>query len=688
MATFSQMCFVLLLTRLCVAPVLVKAKGELPHGLNGLHRAAKKGDVEEVKRLLDQGADLEARDKAGSTPLHLGSYTGRYEVVKLLIAAGADLNAKDDWGSTPLHDAIYSRRRDVAELLIAKGADVKIRNKSGETPLSLAAGETGDMDFLRLLITRGADVNNTNNAGYAPLHIGVGGGYKDIVELLIAEGANVNANFNQKGAPLHVAACGNTAAHRDIAKLLIAKGADINQTGWIRGMTPLHLTIEFGNMDMFELLIASGADVNARDQDGRTPLHYVVATHGRLMEIPEEMETEMARQLIAKRADLEAEDKRGTTPLTRALRIGTKETVELLLASGAKSENKGLFLILLKSAEDFNNFSAEEKARTLATIAESSYWILFSQVPKQGLRESDESVTYIISARRWLKNTANVMARILDLRLQHAVDSCILNEMFRKERDKHGRPGKRPYKTGSLENRLVNSLFKKNEINELEYIDYALSLDTEIAQFCRAGSYGAEDFLSGRVFKENRKGLKVHLKELPAEEGNETKAMHSIRVSQWPSRTPPAWLSSEKEAAEAVLPMTLRGIDDAINARLLGRIFTKYGGFADKAEADAPIIASRSFGDHIRAELSQENARRVTIRKEHRNGMDKIASDVWYRLRKCTDQDYEKADGYRGWLVFDLAPFIANPLVLPDSFVENPFIMEDIGMGSWLNLPD
>jgi hypothetical protein len=120
----------------------------------------------------------------------------------------------------------------------------------------------------------------------------------------------------------------------------------------------------------------------------------------------------------------------------------------------------------------------------------------------------------------------------------------------------------------------------------------------------------------------------------------------------------------------------------------LGHIFTKYGGFAEKVEDGAPEMAGKSFVERIDAELSKENAQRVTTRKEYRDGEFKIQSDLVHRLFKRTGDEDDGVSGYLGWLVLDLAPFIRNQGVLLNILTENKFIMEGLGVGAWLNLPD
>jgi ankyrin repeat protein len=102
-----------------------------------LYDAAKGGDVEQVRRLLAEGAEVNLPDPL-DTPLHAAAAAGRLEVTELLIAAGANIEIHGFLG-TPLHNAAVGGRLEVVELLIAKGADVDAVNAYGSTPLHLAA---------------------------------------------------------------------------------------------------------------------------------------------------------------------------------------------------------------------------------------------------------------------------------------------------------------------------------------------------------------------------------------------------------------------------------------------------------------------------------------------------------------------------------------------------------------------
>ncbi len=107
--------------------------------------ATAQGNIESVKRQLDSGVDVNAKNNAEMTPLHYASMMGHKEVSGLLITNGADVNAKSqfqNFGETPLHHAAWGSHKEIVVLLITKGADVNEIIQSGSfkgmTPLDRA----------------------------------------------------------------------------------------------------------------------------------------------------------------------------------------------------------------------------------------------------------------------------------------------------------------------------------------------------------------------------------------------------------------------------------------------------------------------------------------------------------------------------------------------------------------------
>ena len=81
-------------------------------------------DLKKVAWALNLGADANAKDINGSTPLYWASLSGRTEIAKLLIEAGADVQVKDNFGDTPLHKASRWGHTEIAKLLIEAGATI------------------------------------------------------------------------------------------------------------------------------------------------------------------------------------------------------------------------------------------------------------------------------------------------------------------------------------------------------------------------------------------------------------------------------------------------------------------------------------------------------------------------------------------------------------------------------------
>jgi ankyrin repeat protein len=100
--------------------------------------AARKGEVREIHRLLENGAIINGRDQHGWTALHRASLKGRLDAVRTLIENGIDINARDEDGYTALHCAVESGHVEVIELLVKKGAEVEARTNRGVTALQIA----------------------------------------------------------------------------------------------------------------------------------------------------------------------------------------------------------------------------------------------------------------------------------------------------------------------------------------------------------------------------------------------------------------------------------------------------------------------------------------------------------------------------------------------------------------------
>ena len=154
-----------------------------------LHDAAKEGDVERVKQLLDQGAKVAEPDASGEPALLIASLAGHADVVALLLERGSDIEIRNKGGLTALHAAAYGGNLDVVELLVAKGAAVNDqKNFYHMSPLH-AAAEEGHADVVTFLLANKAEVEAAERNGYTPLSQAGWRGYWDAAGLLMKAGA-------------------------------------------------------------------------------------------------------------------------------------------------------------------------------------------------------------------------------------------------------------------------------------------------------------------------------------------------------------------------------------------------------------------------------------------------------------------------------------------------------------------
>ncbi len=245
-------------------------------GWTPLMHAAFYADEDAVQLLLEQGAHVLATNQAGATALHYAATD--LEKVRLLVKAGADANASSNLGNTPLMLAVRSSRSSpVVRLLLGNRADVHARNIYGATALMIAAS-SDDVETVKLLLDRDAKpslvpyatVLNPDGQRLDPIF---GGGYTalswasirgnlEIAQLLMESGADVNGR-SMFGLPLTSAALRNQTK---MARLLLQHGAHVDAIAPVGGWTPLMWAAanEYGDADLVKLLIEHGADVNAQ----------------------------------------------------------------------------------------------------------------------------------------------------------------------------------------------------------------------------------------------------------------------------------------------------------------------------------------------------------------------------------------------------------------------------------------
>lgn len=142
-----------------------------------------KGDITEIKNLIDTGIDVDIRDEYKRTPLMNAVLENKIEIVKLLITLGSDVNLRDIHGVSALHFSAQNYYLEIANILLkVNGIVVDIIDNNGNTPLSNAVFYSkGREEMIKLFLEFGADKNIQNNYGISPVGL-----------------ANTIANYNVK----------------------------------------------------------------------------------------------------------------------------------------------------------------------------------------------------------------------------------------------------------------------------------------------------------------------------------------------------------------------------------------------------------------------------------------------------------------------------------------------------------
>lgn len=236
------------------SPDLLQATDPLNSTL--LHHAAGFGTLETLQWLVESGAEVNAKNKLGSTPLHWA--VPDEAKVRLLLARGASVNAKLADGRTPLYLAtVLGNGHAVLRALLAHGANPNLPAGNKRTPLIVAASR-GDAEALRLLLEAKAAVDATDSAGQTALMMAATHGSPAAVRLLLERGADARVRTKRNESALGNA---GTAGNAEVVRLLLEHGADVNERN-IRGYSPLMLAASSDAIpvEVVKLLLAKGAD--------------------------------------------------------------------------------------------------------------------------------------------------------------------------------------------------------------------------------------------------------------------------------------------------------------------------------------------------------------------------------------------------------------------------------------------
>lgn len=289
------------------------AEGNTP-----LHYACQKGFRDIAVLLLDNGDTPTVVNNRSESALHAVARCGNKEIIARLLWEGAEVDATDREGRTPLLCLLSNKHTDAALYLINQGANTELADNIGHRAIDYATAYGLREVVLHLSIDNAGDAR-----GNTPLHQAVRNGQGEIVRTLLAVSAAMLDTLNDDGeTPLAIACIKGDLM---IATMLVEKGADVNKA-MLNGSMPLHFAARSGNQFLGKLLLEAKARTDVQNENGDTPL-IVAAREGN---------HEFVSLLVEYRADVNLANNLRHTALHYAVERGYNEIVETLLVTGAE----------------------------------------------------------------------------------------------------------------------------------------------------------------------------------------------------------------------------------------------------------------------------------------------------------------------------------------------------------------
>ncbi len=355
----------------------ILAEIHIQKGLTPLHLAIHGQHKEMVKLLIENGADVNARDSDYDTPLIKAAQTGNNEIIRALIKAGADVNAADMSGKTALHHLIMSGDMESIALLTEGGANVNAADNDGMTPIFGVPVSDGLMEIVEYLISKGAEINIKDGEGTSLLQHTAIMGAGDMVEILKQSEVLTSDVFDS-------VVKGNVES---VEKLIDEKPALLN-SGNPAGFTPLHFASMTGNKTILDMLLKKGADVHLLTKNGQSPLHRAsnVEVAQALIDVGAKVvsdspdfspilfplkSVDVMELLISKGADVNRKDPSGMNLLITSALNSDASVLEYLISKGANPDEK---LVMGGTALHWVLFDGkEEVAETLLNAGASPH---------------------------------------------------------------------------------------------------------------------------------------------------------------------------------------------------------------------------------------------------------------------------------------------------------------------------
>ena len=207
---------------------------------------------------IDTKGDINSSNSMGKSAL-IEAIANSKGSVSILVEGGANVNAKDMYGNTPLLLAVEKKDRETVKYLIDKGANVNVKNNNGDTPF-MAAARNGDIETIKLLMSKGVNVNSKDGKGNTILIEAINRNNDEMVKFLLENGANVNVRdkwMNKEKTALMLVI--ENYMPVEIMEIMVAKGVELDVKDE-DGNTALITAVQRNNIAAVKMLTAKGAE--------------------------------------------------------------------------------------------------------------------------------------------------------------------------------------------------------------------------------------------------------------------------------------------------------------------------------------------------------------------------------------------------------------------------------------------
>ena len=272
-------------------PVGMEAMGMNPMmmGMNVM------GVMPERRKLLEPGHDpSKLEGNYGLKKIHLAVLRADMDDIKAQILAGANINAPDEVGNTPLHFALGLGEAKIAEWLMSQGVDLNAKANDGRS-MTHAAAAGGQIELLKKLVVESLKLDDKNVLGQTPLHLAAAAGQTETVEWLLKQDQKVSVQDADNNTPIHLAV---THCRSGLVKRLVERGADLNVLN-NAGQAAIHLACSTGQLGLvYWMLKHDDTLINLPDGGKFTPLYHAAINGNR----------RIASLLLSKKAKIQVGD--------------------------------------------------------------------------------------------------------------------------------------------------------------------------------------------------------------------------------------------------------------------------------------------------------------------------------------------------------------------------------------------